>query len=137
MKLLHNGRQKAAEQVYADCHAALMSKPHPFTLVYNEPWDAGNPEYQMDASTVAFIATLLPDLPMVAAPTIYWHTTVHGIIITFDTIGHRLDTASLRALGSDQRIRWAECTPCTDEPTNPFKGEMSIGLMFLKEYEAL
>ena len=137
MDILHNGVKKAAEQVYADAHAELMSKPHTFDLVYNEPWDAGNPEYQMDASTVAFIATLLPALPVYAEPTVYWYSTVHGLIIGFKTIGHRLDTASLRALGSDQRIRWAECTPCTDEPTNPFKGEMSIGLMFLKEYEAL
>lgn len=131
-KILHHGTEQEAEQVYAVSHAALMSKGYPFTMVYNEAWDAGQDDHKMDSSTVAFIATMLPSLPLIAEDTtIYWHTTIHGILIRIeDYPTTRLTRKVLQFLGSDQRIRWVEIV-LEDNPT------FIMGLMFNKQYEAL
>ena len=129
--ILHNGTKKPIEQAFADSHAAAMSLHYTFDMVYNDPWDSGQPRYQMDSSTVAFIANVLPALSVDEDTTVYWHTTIHGIVIRVeDYHTTRLERTALVVLGSDPRIRWAEIT-IEDTPT------LNIGLMFLKEYEAL
>ena len=133
MNLTHKGKKMTVAKRFALSHADALTRELPFTMVYADSCDAL--DNAMDASTIAFIATLLPALAVADDVEIHWHTTIHGIIIKMDIMGCRLPRMSLVALASDERIRWVECrpidlTPCAD-------ASISIGLMFLKEYEAL
>ena len=129
MDITHQGVKKPIEQAFAESHAAAMTKGHPFTLTYAEPADSGDQERQIDSLAVALIATLLPQLLDVAKDVaIDWYTTSHGIIISMDTTDCRLYRRQLLALASDERIRWAEVGK---------DNTLTIGLMFLKQYQAL
>jgi hypothetical protein len=130
MDITHQGIKKPIEQAFAESHAAAMTKGHPFTIEYMESADSGDQEWQIDSLAVALIATLLPVLSGTVAKdvAIDWYTTAHGIIISMPTTDCRLYRGQLLALASDQRIRWAE----VDKQLN-----LTIGLMFLKQYQAL
>jgi hypothetical protein len=119
------------EERYAAAHAEALTREHDFTLRYAEPTDATHDSYMMDSLAVALIATALEHLDVQPDAVIDWNTTIHGIIITMDCASTRLGRPALQWLASDPRIRWAEATGDIHEAS------LSIGLMLLKQYEAI
>jgi len=140
------GKQLPDEEIWAITHAEQMSEGQPFTLRYADAWDAANEQFKIDPDTVAFIATLLPALgvplvelgfPNTPKPVIEWLGTSHGIALRVSRYVQRLSRKTLVALASDERIQWIEIDYDYDEFDMIQMLHLSIGLMFLKEYQAL